>query len=280
MAVRLRPVAAPESWRGGLRRCRPGPYGLLLSFPGLCGTDYEEATMVEWAGVEQRTEPLPSPGTCGSGGAEEARDEDEMRESSRRPGGSRNARVPSQEICTEVHPSPFLMQVQLREDQEAEGGDDGKGMRKPLMWSSERAVKDAGVLGERCRIRVESRKGKITKSPELLRNKYMRRSSAMDKLRFRGGAARGSRPSGFFSAWKLGRGKPLDLGLGQGPGQGPVSGLRQGALDLGAGPGVAVVVLAALSLVPVLWEVVPKPGTPFTGSLHPSPRPNSYPRLL
>lgn len=35
----------------------------------------------------------------------------------------------------------------------------------------------------------------------------MRRRSAMDKLRFRGRTARGSRPSeGSFSAWKLGRG--------------------------------------------------------------------------
>lgn len=45
------------------------------------------------------------------------------------------------------------------------------------------------------------------KSPELLRNKYMLRRSAMDKLRFTGGPARGSRPSeGSFPAGKLGRG--------------------------------------------------------------------------
>lgn len=45
-----------------------------------------------------------------------------------------------------------------------------------------------------------------TKSPELLRDKYMWRRSAMDKLRFRGRVARGSRPSGSFPARKVGRG--------------------------------------------------------------------------
>lgn len=49
--------------------------------------------------------------------------------------------------------------------------------------------------------------------------------------------------------------EPLDLGLRQGQGQGPLRGLREGALELGAVPGVAVIILAALGVVPVLWEV-------------------------
>lgn len=43
----------------------------------------------------------------------------------------------------------------------------------------------------------------------------------------------------------------MDLGVGQGPDYGPLGGLRQGALELGAVPGVAIIIVAALGLIPV-----------------------------
>lgn len=46
-----------------------------------------------------------------------------------------------------------------------------------------------------------------------------------------------------------------DPGLRQGQGQKPTGGIRKGALDLGAGPGVTVITLAALGLVPVIQEI-------------------------
>lgn len=49
--------------------------------------------------------------------------------------------------------------------------------------------------------------------------------------------------------------EPLDLGRREGQGQGLIREPREGALELRAGPGVAVIVLAAFSLVPVLWDV-------------------------
>lgn len=49
--------------------------------------------------------------------------------------------------------------------------------------------------------------------------------------------------------------EPLDLGLREGQAPGPSRGVKRGAVELGAGPGVAVIILAALGLVPVLREV-------------------------
>lgn len=91
-----------------------------------------------------------------------------------------------------------------------EGGSEKAEQRS---WGSEKAVQDAGGLGERLEktgiwewLRGQSPARGRTKSPELLRNKYIWRRSAMDKPRFKGRTARGSRPSGSSPAWKLGRG--------------------------------------------------------------------------
>lgn len=74
-------------------------------------------------------------------------------------------------------------------------------------------MQDAGVLREAGTdrnsggIRDQGPARGRTESPELLRNKYMWRRSAKDKPRFKGRAARGSRPSGSSPAWKLGGGR-------------------------------------------------------------------------
>mgnify|MGYP006951379510 CR=1 FL=1 len=66
--------------------------------------------------------------------------------------------------------------------------------------------KDAGMDWNPGRISGQGLALGRTKSPESLRNKYMWRRSAIEKPRFRGRATIGSKPSGSFSAQKLGRG--------------------------------------------------------------------------
>lgn len=66
--------------------------------------------------------------------------------------------------------------------------------------------RDAGTDCNLGRVRAQGPARGRTRSPELLRNKYMLRKLAMDKGREARGFRPSARPSGSFPAWKLGRG--------------------------------------------------------------------------